>query len=368
MGIFITFVPAAVNRGRAGSLGGGCIDTDARGSTRAVYLYFRNKKDAMSAPKKILAIINPISGTKDKEELPALIDEVIDPSKYSVECRFTQYAGHAAEMTRQAVADGVDVVLSVGGDGTCNEIARELINTLTALAIVPVGSGNGLARHLGISMDARKALEIVNDGVIADLDYCTANGRPFFCTCGVGFDALVSLKFAEGKRRGKLAYVAKALTEYLKYKSETYQIEMPDGTVTEKAFLIACGNASQYGNNAYIAPHASMQDGKIDVTVLMPFTPFDTAGLALLLFTKHIDQDANIKSFTTESLVIKREKPGAMHLDGEPIEMGTRIDIRCFKGGLRALIPAEDPKRSIIEPFASVFWEFIETVRQELNI
>jgi diacylglycerol kinase (ATP) len=89
---------------------------------------------------------------------------------------------------------------------------------------------------------------------------------------------LVSLKFAQGKRRGKLSYVAKALTEYLKYKSETYQIEMPDGTVTEKAFLIACGNASQYGNNAYIAPHASMQDGKIDVTVLMPFTPFDTAG------------------------------------------------------------------------------------------
>ena len=322
----------------------------------------------MPAPKKILAIINPISGTKDKEEIPALIDEVIDSSKYSVECRFTQYAGHAAEMTRQAVADGVDVVLSVGGDGTCNEIARELINTSTTLAIVPVGSGNGLARPLGISMDVRKALDIVNDGVVADLDYCTANGRPFFCTCGVGFDALVSLKFAEGKRRGKLAYVAKALTEYLKYKSETYRIEMPDGTVTEKAFLIACGNASQYGNNAYIAPHASMQDGKIDVTVLMPFTPFDTAGLALLLFTKHIDQDANIKSFTTESLTIKREKPGAMHLDGEPIEMGTRIDIRSFKGGLGALIPAEEPKRSIIEPFDSGFWEFSETVRQELDI
>lgn len=138
--------------------------------------------------------------------------------------------------------------------------------------------------------------------------------------------------------------------------------------MTEKAFLIACGNASQYGNNAYIAPHASMQDGKIDVTVLMPFTPFDTAALALLLFTKHIDQDSNIKSFTTESLTIKREKPGAIHLDGEPIEMGTRIDVRCFKGGLHALIPSGEPKRSIIEPFASVFWEFIETVRQELNI
>ena len=250
----------------------------------------------------------------------------------------------------------------------CLIIYLRLIHNYIDLAIVPVGSGNGLARHLGISMDVRKALEIINDGQIVDLDYCTANDRPFFCTCGVGFDALVSLKFAQGKRRGKLSYVAKALTEYLKYKSETYQIEMPDGTVTEKAFLIACGNASQYGNNAYIAPHASMQDGKIDVTVLMPFTPFDTAALALLLFTKHIDQDSNIKSFTTESLTIKREKPGAIHLDGEPIEMGTRIDVRCFKGGLHALIPSGEPKRSIIEPFASVFWEFIETVRQELNI
>ena len=187
---------------------------------------FSKTENSMSAPKRLLAIINPISGTKDKEEIPALIREVIDPSKYRVECVFTQYAGHGAELTRRAVDESVDIVLSVGGDGTCNEIAGELIDTSTALAIVPVGSGNGLARHLGISMDVRKALEIINDGQIVDLDYCTANDRPFFCTCGVGFDALVSLKFAQGKRRGKLSYVAKALTEYLKYKSAENLVTM----------------------------------------------------------------------------------------------------------------------------------------------
>ena len=116
---------------------------------------FSKTENSMSAPKRLLAIINPISGTKDKEEIPALIREVIDPSKYRVECVFTQYAGHGAELTRRAVDERVDIVLSVGGDGTCNEIARELIDTSTALAIVPVGSGNGLARHLGISMDVR---------------------------------------------------------------------------------------------------------------------------------------------------------------------------------------------------------------------
>ncbi len=322
----------------------------------------------MSAPKRLLAIINPISGTKGKEDIPALLREIIDPTKYKVEILFTQYAGHGAELARQAVADGVEVVAAIGGDGTCNEIARELINTPTALAIIPVGSGNGLARHLGISMEVRKALELVNTGVIVDLDYCTANERPFFCTCGVGFDALVSLKFAQGKSRGKLSYVSKALAEYLKYKSETYRIEMPDNTVTEKAFVVACGNASQYGNNAYIAPHASMQDGKIDVTVIMPFTPLDTAALALLLFAKHIDHDANVRSFTTESLVIHREQAGVMHIDGEPIEMEARIEVRCNKGGLRAIIPAKEPEHSIIEPVTSAFWDFIETVRHELNI
>lgn len=145
---------------------------------------FSKTENSMSAPKRLLAIINPISGTKDKEEIPALIREVIDPSKYRVECVFTQYAGHGAELTRRAVDERVDIVLSVGGDGTCNEIARELIDTSTALAIVPVGSGNGLARHLGISMDVRKALEIINDGQIVDLDYCTANDRPFSALAG----------------------------------------------------------------------------------------------------------------------------------------------------------------------------------------
>ncbi len=317
--------------------------------------------------KRLLAIINPISGTKSKENIPALVNEIVDSEKYKVEIVFTQYAGHGAELTRQAVADKVDVVVAIGGDGTCNEIAREVINTPTALGIIPVGSGNGLARHLGIPMDVSKALDLLNYGITVALDYCTANNLPFFCTSGVGFDALVSLKFAQGKHRGKLSYVAKALTEYLKYKPETYRIEMPDNTVTEKAFVIACGNASQYGNNAYIAPHASMLDGKIDVTVLMPFTPFDTAPLALLLFTKHIDQNSNITCFSTESVVIHREKAGVMHIDGEPLEMDARIEVRCFKGGLHAIIPPTE-KHSVIEPVTSVFWDFIDNVRHELNV
>ena len=153
------------------------------------------------------------------------------------------------------------------------------------------GSGNGLARHLNIPMNIEKALSIINLRHIEDLDYCTVNDRPFFCTCGVGFDALVSEKFAQAGRRGPITYLQKALSEYLKYRSEVYVIETADKTITEKAFIIACGNASQYGNNAYIAPKASMNDGLIDVTVILPFTPIDTAIMGLLLFTKHLAVD-----------------------------------------------------------------------------
>lgn len=318
--------------------------------------------------KHLLAIINPISGTRSKEDLPELIRETLDNDRFEIDIIYTRYAGHGAELTRQAVAEQIDCVIAIGGDGTCNEVARELIGSSTALGIVPIGSGNGLARHLGIPMNPRKALQIINEQCVVDLDCCTANNRPFFCTCGVGFDALVSLKFAQGTKRGKLSYVRKALAEYLKYHSENYRIEMPNGDICEQAFLIACGNASQYGNNAYIAPHASMQDGKIDVTLLAPITPIDAPLLALLLFTRHIDEDENIRYFSTESLTIIREKEGPMHIDGEPIEMEARIEIRCIPGAFKALIPAHAPKASFFAPIENHFWTTIDTVRHELNI
>lgn len=159
-----------------------------------------------------------------------------------------------------------------GGDGTINEIARSLVHTDTALGIIPCGSGNGLARHLHIPMEPKKALEVLNEGCLDTIDYGKINGTDFFCTCGVGFDAFVSLKFAHAGKRGLLTYLEKTLQESLKYQPETYELETENGVSKYKAFLIACGNASQYGNNAYIAPQATLTDGLLDVTILEPFT------------------------------------------------------------------------------------------------
>ena len=251
----------------------------------------------MGTRKRLLTIINPISGTHSKVNIPETIKATLDDSIFDIQIKFTEYAGHATILTKEAVAEKTDYVLSVGGDGTCNEIAKALIHSDTALGIIPIGSGNGLARHLGIPIDVVRALKIVNENRTVALDYCKANDKVFFCTCGVGFDAWVSMKFAEDKHRGGLTYLRKAVTEYMKYKTETYRLESKDGSVKEKAFLIACGNASQYGNNAYIAPRANMQDGKLDVTIIRPFTPFDIGPLAVQLFTKLIDRNSNIKTF-----------------------------------------------------------------------
>lgn len=320
--------------------------------------------------RKILAVINPISGTTKKEYIPEIIERTIDKTKYRVSVRFTQYASHATELTSQAIKEGFYGVIAVGGDGTINEVAAALRDSNTALGIVPCGSGNGLARHLGIPMNVEKALAIINEDKIMPLDYCTANDRPFFCTCGVGFDALVSQKFAEAKKRGPLSYIKKTLVEYLKYRSQVYCIETADKVITEKAFVIACGNASQYGNNAFIAPQASMCDGLIDVTVIHPFTPLDTAIMSVLLFTKHIDQDTNIHSFRTPELTIHRPKADIMHIDGEPIMMQADINIKCHKSGIKIFLPTDfdEDKKTILTPIEDGFWDFVNTIRNELNI
>lgn len=241
----------------------------------------------MSLKKRIIFIVNPISGTHSKETIPQLIEEKIDHSKYDYSIQRTQYAGHASQIAAEAARDGVDIVVAVGGDGTINEIGRALIHTRTAMGIIPCGSGNGLARHLNIPMIARKALDVINAGTVRTIDYGIIDGHPFFCTCGVGFDAFVSLKFSDSGKRGLLTYLENTLHESLTYQPETYEIENASGTARYKAFLIACANASQYGNNAYIAPQASLTDGMMDITVLEPFTVLDVPALSSSSSTGH---------------------------------------------------------------------------------
>lgn len=319
--------------------------------------------------KPLLAIINPISGTSRKEYIPEILDKIIDKRLFDLSIRFTQYQGHATQLTQEAINNNFYGVVAIGGDGTINEVASALCDSNTALGIIPCGSGNGLARHLGIPVNIEKAIQILNADHVENMDYCTVNEHPFFCTCGVGFDAHVSEKFAQSGKRGPLSYLQNTIVEYLKYRPQKYTIETKNEIVSEEAFLIACGNASQYGNNAYITPRASMRDGLIDVTVIHPFTPLDTAIMSILLFTRHLDQDTNITTYQIPEITIKRNQPGIMHIDGDPVMMDSDLHIKCHKGGIKILLPTTDnTEKSILSDIEDYFWNFVNTIRDELKI
>ena len=199
----------------------------------------------MTEKKRIIFVVHPISGTQGTKAILKCIDERLDRSIYDYSIVKTEYAGHATQIAANAVREKVDVVVAIGGDGTINEIARSLVHTETVLGIIPCGSGNGLARHLRIPMEPKAAIDVINRGYELCIDYGKINNILFFCTCGVGFDAFISLKFADSGKRGLLTYLENTLHESLRYQPETYEIENEEGTVKYKAWLIACGNASQ---------------------------------------------------------------------------------------------------------------------------
>lgn len=321
--------------------------------------------------KSITFIVNPHSGTQSKEEIPKLIGSGLDNDKFEARYIFTEYAGHASAIARQCVDEGVDIVAAVGGDGTVNEVARSLVHSRSALGLIPCGSGNGLARHLCIPLDVRKAVDIINACTIDALDYGTINDLPFFCTCGMGFDAFISLKFAEAGKRGPITYIENVLKEGLKYKPEVYEVVDESGATSYKAFLIACANASQYGNNAYIAPHATMTDGLMDVIIMEPFTAFDAPQISIDMFNKTLDRNSKIKTFKASRIHIKRQRPGAIHYDGDPMMTGNDIDVKMEPRGINVIINPEkiednSQPNAVLNAF-SEFFNNINNVREDLD-
>lgn len=318
--------------------------------------------------KRILFIINPISGTAAKAQIPGKIEKYLDQEHFDYEIRNTEYAGHATRLATQAAHDGIDIVVAIGGDGTVNEVARALVHTRTALGIIPSGSGNGLARHLLIPLNVRKSIDIINRCEIHELDYGVINGYPFFCTCGMGFDAFVSQKFAETGKRGPITYIQKVLEEGVTYKPETYEICIDGDTTVYKAFLISCANASQYGNNAYIAPQASMSDGLMDVIIMEPFDVIEAPQIAIDMFSKTLDKSSKIKTMQTKHLHVHRSQPGVIHYDGDPVESGEDIDIHLEERGIRIIVNPEGDKSerqpNAIQTAAAELFNEINGIRQ----
>lgn len=320
--------------------------------------------------KHIVFITNPISGTISKARIPELVEAHLDHERFSYEFVQTQYAGHATVLAQEAVERKSDIVCAIGGDGTVNEVGRALVGTSSAMAILPCGSGNGLARHLMLPMDLKRCIDIINKDKVERLDSGLINGHPFFCTCGMGFDAFISLKFAEAGKRGLITYVENVLREALSYKPETYEIEDEMGSKHYKALLISVANASQYGNNAYIAPQASMSDGLLDVIIMQPFSIIEAPQVALELLNKTLNKNMNIQSFQARHIHIHRKQPGLIHYDGDPLMSEADVDISINPKSISLVVNPEGSKASrqpnVMQNAASEMFYNMDRIRTQI--
>lgn len=290
---------------------------------------------------QVLFIVNPKSGsTAGRVDVRALLGVGLDQDKIAYTVVETEYAGHATELARQAVAAGLGVVCAVGGDGTVNEVARGLLHSDTALAILPRGSGNGLARHLNIPMNLSHAISILNDLHRSRIDSCQINQHPFFCTAGIGFDAHVSSVFAASSRRGLRTYVQLVVQEFMKFKPLQATLQLDDERIDAECFVVAFANASQYGNNAYIAPMADIRDGLVDVCLVRSLNFQKAIALGYGMITKRIATSGDAQYFQTRTITVQSREPFKYHADGEYMGEATTFTVSISPLSLNVIVPA----------------------------
>ena len=278
----------------------------------------------------ILFIVNPISGYGNKTGIVSRLKKE--------DCRvvYTEYAGHAEILAREAAED---VVVAVGGDGTVNEVARGLIGTGKTLGIIPRGSGDGLALHLGLTHDLNRCLRIIENGKTQYLDAGTINGRYFFSVCGVGLDAIVSERFAKSGKRGLTNYIDQAIHTWKDHESQKFELVVDGVRFEHDAVMVTIGNSDRWGHGARVTPLADSSDGILDITVVEDFKDIDIPLLALRLVSGTVNMAPNIYCYKGKEIAIKRENPGPAHADGDWFEAGEKLEIGIVEHALKVIVP-----------------------------
>lgn len=271
----------------------------------------------MEQKRKIRFILNPFSGVKKNIDLRALIDQHIDQSQVEYEIIFTEYAGHATTLSKDAVNKGYYAVVAAGGDGTINEVASSLVNSHTALGIIPLGSGNGFAYHTGIRRDIVKAIQLLNDGYKICIDTATLNGEFFINVAGLGLDAKVAFITKKNKKRGFLPYFIATLKESINFKYMHLTISTPEKQLSGYYAMIAVANGSMYGYDFSIAPGAKITDGLFEVVLMRKAPVFRYFGTALLMFIKSLHKSGVVDIIQCNEMIVSTKDAGYYHLDGE---------------------------------------------------
>lgn len=288
--------------------------------------------------KKILFIVNPVSGVGKHNTLQKLVEAFLDANLFDYEIAYTERAGHATILATEAVKNKYDVVAITGGDGSVNEVAQALLHSHTSLAIIPTGSGNGVARHFNIPVNIRKAIAVINCYNIKTIDTASINNLPFVMVAGCGFDAHIAAAFVNYGKRGFLSYAKLVLREFRLFKSQDYKISIDGKSFSKTAFMITVANCSQFGNNAVIAPLALADDQLLNITLLKQFPVFSAPSITLRLFNKTIHLSKYIETFQGKNITIEQMADFAQ-IDGESITTGKKMEIKINPLSLKVLVP-----------------------------
>lgn len=286
-------------------------------------------------------IINPIAGgarpaaARARAQLAlAVVDAHGDPA----EVLLTERVGHARELAKAAVRRGARLVLAWGGDGTINEVASALAFDDVPMGIVPAGSGNGLARELGISLRPERAIADALQAVPRPMDLGEIDGKLFANIAGIGFDAHIAERFASATRRGFVGYAgitARALTGYVPM---TYGITVAGSRTEHRAILVTIANSAQFGNNARIAPGARVDDGELDLVVMEERSRFGTVCQMPRLFNGTVGRAPGCTIRRIREATIDCDRPMTYHVDGEPAQGGTTLRVRIHPGAMMIAI------------------------------
>ena len=296
--------------------------------------------------EEILFIVNPISGTGKQKHLNAILEKTLDFNAFNPTILYTHHAGHATELSREAVGK-YRYVIAVGGDGTVNEVVKGLAGSQTIMGIIPVGSGNGLARHLNIPMKMEEAVKVINKQLVERIDTVKINNELSVNVSGVGFDAHVAHKFSKNGKRGSIPYVKIAATEFQQYKTQAYKIVADGKPMFRNAFMISLANSTQFGNNALISPEAKIDDGLVDICILSEFPKVEAPALAARLFNRTMHKSNFLEIVRAKSVQIDTNHPIICHIDGEPVVFDDMLNIEVQPASL-SIIYNDEVQKPII--------------------
>ncbi|MEY3048790.1 MAG: hypothetical protein RL365_828 [Bacteroidota bacterium] len=287
--------------------------------------------------ERIWFIVNPISGGRKKASLPALIAAHLDHNRFDYEIIETEFKGHAISIAEKAVAQGIDIVCAVGGDGSVHEVGTTLIGSKTELAIIPLGSGNGLARHMKIPLKIKEAIECINSGNRIEMDTLKVNNKPILGFGGYGFDALIAKKFEGSRKRGFISYIKLVLKEVFKYNPINVSIDANGQVRKLPVFLCTIANTSEFGNGFIVSPKSDATDGKFEVVILKPFSFWNIPAMLFRYFSGRTDYSGLTEVIKTDQATLVLPHSYGQ-IDGEPISSGKKVQVDVVPRSLRIIV------------------------------